>query len=317
MTAPAPTAPSTGKFDINKKVSGLPIWGWAALAGGTVLVITKMRAKPAPAQPTVSQGIGYATAGNIPPTTTSDTVRILTNADWSKAAQKDLVQKGHDPAESAAACNAYVAGKTLTGPQTDLVDIALRDIGPLPQSPTGGGSQLSSLHTPKDGNLLGQLFYGIGNALGAGNPDNQVGMILNPFLNDVIDQGPISGGFQAVNQVVGGNFNAGVQGLSIPLPGGLPPITLGGQASNTGLSLTGQSPTGQSGNVGISPNSQANYIGTYTIKDGDTLDSISQEVYGSTGGAQAIYSANLSKIHDPSTLTPGTVLQIPSPSNNV
>lgn len=317
MTAPTAPAAKAGGFNPGAKIGGLPVWGWAVMAGGTVIVVFQLRKKPAPAQPQVSQGPGYTTAGNMPLTTTSDTNRILTNGDWSKAAQKDLVQKGHDPAQSAAACNAYIAGKTLTPDQTELINIALRDLGPLPQTPSGGGSNFSALHTPKDGNLLGQLLYGIGDALGLGNPDNPAGKIVTPFFNDFIDQGPISGAFQGVNQVAGGNFNVTGQGFTIPLPNGLPPITVGGSASNTGLSLGGSSPTGQSLSGGVSPNSQATYMGSYTVQEGDTLDSISQTVYGSTGGATAIYSANLNKVTDPSNLTPGTVLQIPSPSNNV
>jgi nucleoid-associated protein YgaU len=262
----------------------------------------------------VSQGPGYTTAGNIPTTTNSDVTRILTNQDWATAAQKDLVQKGHDPAQSAAAVDAYVAGQTLTSDQTALIDIALQDIGPLPSTPTGGGSQLSGLHTPQDGNLLGEVAYGVANALGLGNPSNPIAGIADPFLNDVIDQGPVSGVFQAANQVIGGNLSVQAQGLTVQTPAG--PITLGGSASNTGLSIGGSTPTGQSVSVGVSPNSSASYIGTYTVQAGDTLDSISQQVYGSTGGASAIYSANLNKIPNPSSLTPGTVLQIPSQSNN-
>lgn len=319
MTTPAapPNAPhKSSGTGLNKSINGVPLWGWLAIAGTAVFVMYYMRKKGSsktPAAP-VTQGPGYTTAGNIPPTTNADTVRILTNQEWSTAAQKDLVQKGHDPAESASACATYIAGKTLSSSQTALIDIALRDIGPLPQTPTGGGSQLSRLHTPKDGNLFGEFLYGVGNALGLGDPNNPVAGIIDPFLNDYIDQGPISGAFQSVNQLVGGNLSVQGQGFSIDTP--LGPITLGGSASNSGISVGGSTPTGQSASVGISPNSSSTYIGSYTVQQGDTLDSISVSVYGSSGGQTAIYSANLNKIPDPSNLTPGTVLQIPSSSNN-
>lgn len=318
MTAPAPTTPkpSPKGHPLSAGFHGIPVWGWVAIAGAAVFAIYYMRknSSKTPAAAPVSQGPGYTTAGNIPTTTNSDVTRILTNQDWSTAAQKDLVQKGHDPAQSAAACAAYIAGQTLTADQTALIDVALQDIGPLPSTPTGGGSQLSGLHSPKDGNIFGELAYGIGNALGLGNPSNPVAGILDPFLNDVIDQGPVSGVFQAANQVIGGNVSLQAQGISVDTPIG--PITLGGGVSNTGVNIGGSTPTGQSASVGISPNSSSSYIGSYTVQSGDTLDSISQQVYGSTGGASAIYSANLNKIPNPSTLTPGTVLQIPSQSNN-
>lgn len=317
MTAPAHTPPKpSGGSGLSKSVNGIPVWGWVAIAGAAVFAIYFMRknsgAKQAPAP--VTQGPGYTTAGNMPTTTNADTVRILTNQEWSTAAQKDLVQKGHDPAQSAAACAAYIAGKTLDADQTALIDIALRDIGPLPNMPGGGGSKLSRLHTPKDGNLFGEILYGFGNALGLGDPSNPVAGIIDPFLNDIIDQGPVSGVFTAANQVIGGNVNVQAQGFSVDTP--LGPITLGGGVSNTGVNVGGSTPTGQSASVGISPNSTYAYIGNYTVQAGDTLDSISTTVYGSPGGASAIYSANLNKIPDPGNLTPGTVLQIPSPNNN-
>lgn len=316
MTAPHPQ-PSSGGTGLNKSVHGIPLWGWLVLGGGALFVVYYMRkggsaksTAPAP----VSQGVGYSTAGAMPTTTNADTVRILTNTDWSKAAQKDLVQKGHDPAQSAAACSAYISGATLTADQTALIDVALADVGPLPQTPSGGGSKLSGLHTPKDGNLFGEFLYGVGNALGLGDPSNPVSSIFDPFLNDVIDQGPVSGVFQGANQLIGGNVNLQAQGISVDTPIG--PITLGGGISNTGASLQGSTPTGQSVSAGVSPNSSYSYIGSYTVQAGDTLQSISTTVYGSEGGASAIYSANLNKIPNPSTLTPGTVLQIPSQSNN-
>lgn len=312
MTAPATSPP------IHKPVHGVPIWGWAivgAVAIGAILYLRKSGANNNSAKATpVNQGVGYASAGAMPVTTNADTVRILTNQDWSKAAQKDLVQKGHDPAESASACANYIAGNTLTASQTQLIDVALRDIGPLPETPSNGGSKLSRLHTPKDGNLFGELLYGFANAVGLGDPDNPVGGILDPFFNDIIDQGPISGVFQAANQIIGGNVNLQAQGITIDTPIG--PITVGGSVSNSGVSAGASTPTGQSIGVGVSSSGTSSYIGTYTVQQGDTLASISQAIYGSQSGAQAIYSANLNKIPDPSSLTPGTVLQIPSPSNN-
>lgn len=315
MTAPAEPKSSSSPF--TKSVGGLPVWGWVAVAGVAVLVIFYVRKsgqKPPTAAP-VSQGIGYATVGAMPPTTVADSVRILTNGEWSRAAQKILVQKGHDPAESASACAMYIAGKDLSSSQTALINIALRDIGPLPETPRDGGSKLSRLHTPKDGNLIGQVLYGIANAVGLGDPNNPIAGIIDPFINNVIDQGPVSGVFTSVNQVIGGNVSADVQGLSVDTPIG--PISIGGGISNSGVHVGGSTPTGQSASVGISPNTTNNYIGTYVIQSGDTLDSISQTVYGNTGGATAIYSANMNKIPDPSSLIPGTNLQIPSPSNNV
>lgn len=50
---------------------------------------------------------------------------------------------------------------------------------------------------------------------------------------------------------------------------------------------------------------------THTVKQGDTLSSISQEHYGHPYGDQRILRANSGRVSDPSSLNPGTILHIP------
>lgn len=50
---------------------------------------------------------------------------------------------------------------------------------------------------------------------------------------------------------------------------------------------------------------------TYTVKNGDTLQKISQKFYGTTKNWRKIYLANKSKLKDPNSLKVGTKLSIP------
>ncbi len=51
----------------------------------------------------------------------------------------------------------------------------------------------------------------------------------------------------------------------------------------------------------------------YTVKSGDTLSKISQEVYGSAGDYMKIFEANKPMLSSPDKIYPGQVLRIPKP----
>ena len=51
---------------------------------------------------------------------------------------------------------------------------------------------------------------------------------------------------------------------------------------------------------------------TYTVKSGDTLSKISQQVYGSSNEYMRIFYANRDKLSDPDKIQPGQQLVIPS-----
>ncbi|NUS38594.1 MAG: LysM peptidoglycan-binding domain-containing protein [Lysobacter sp.] len=51
---------------------------------------------------------------------------------------------------------------------------------------------------------------------------------------------------------------------------------------------------------------------TYTVKSGDTLSRIAQEVYGKASRWHAIFEANRDRIQDPDLIRPGQVLQLPN-----
>jgi nucleoid-associated protein YgaU len=50
---------------------------------------------------------------------------------------------------------------------------------------------------------------------------------------------------------------------------------------------------------------------TYTVKRGDSLSKISQELYGSAADYMKIYEANRDVLSDPNTISPGQILKIP------
>lgn len=316
--APNPAALKP-KGGFNGNFHGLPVWGWLVIVvvvGGGVYYMQSKKGvaqKDFVAQPT-AQGSGYITAGYIPPTTTAEITRILTNSQWAIAAQKDLVGKGHDAGKAADATAMYINGETISSEQRKLIDIALVDIGPLPEQPSSGNlSKVNPLHTAAPGNLFGQIAAGIGGLLGLNDPNNPVAPYISPFFNNIIDQGPIGGIFQSASSILGGNVNISGKTPGIDIPG----VGVIGGNLNVGTSGVNVSGSGAGGSLGVSvnPNSSASYT-SYTIQPGDTLSSISMKVYGNTGGANKIYSANLGKITNTKKLNAGTVLQIPAANAN-
>ena len=51
---------------------------------------------------------------------------------------------------------------------------------------------------------------------------------------------------------------------------------------------------------------------TYTVKPGDTLSHIAQQVYGKASRWHAIFEANRDQLDDPDLIRPGQVLNLPS-----
>lgn len=75
-------------------------------------------------------------------------------------------------------------------------------------------------------------------------------------------------------------------------------------------------PVGTPGNRGISPavpSPTSAPTRTYTVKSGDTLQSIALDVYGDATRANLIFEANKDLIKDPNAIQIGMVLKIPPP----
>ncbi|HXH01481.1 MAG TPA: LysM peptidoglycan-binding domain-containing protein, partial [Xanthomonadaceae bacterium] len=81
-------------------------------------------------------------------------------------------------------------------------------------------------------------------------------------------------------------------------------------------SSTVKAPAGASGSVAHASAGSQTGDGwtskTYTVKSGDTLSKISQEVYGDTGDYQKIFEANQPMLKDADKIYPGQVLRIPA-----
>lgn len=323
-----PPAPKAAKSGLQAEFRGVPVWGWIALVlvvGGAVYYFQSRAgvksaapvADPSNPGPGTVNGAGagaggYQTVGNMPQTTTAETTRILTNNAWYDAAMKWMVQHGHDATDADAALQNYLSGERLTKAQNDIVELAIVNIGPKPEMASGPAPKMHALNQPKSGNIIGQLFHGIGSFLGLDDPGNIFAPYINPFLNNVIDHGPIGGVFQSINDLVGGSISVSGSANNVNIPG-VGNVGIGGNIGTNGVSVNGSLPgVGQVG-VGINPTGGNQYLGNYTVNSGDTLSSISQKVYGSTAGANTIYSANSNKIPNPNKLTVGTVLQIPKP----
>jgi nucleoid-associated protein YgaU len=65
------------------------------------------------------------------------------------------------------------------------------------------------------------------------------------------------------------------------------------------------------GHVGGQHATASVHAKTYTVQRGDTLQKISQKIYGTTKNWQKIFDANKSKLKKPDMIVVGMVLQIP------
>jgi nucleoid-associated protein YgaU len=60
------------------------------------------------------------------------------------------------------------------------------------------------------------------------------------------------------------------------------------------------------------PAAQVETAKTYTVKSGDSLWAISEQIYGNGNDWRRIYEANKDRIKDPDVIQPGWVLNIPA-----
>ena len=69
----------------------------------------------------------------------------------------------------------------------------------------------------------------------------------------------------------------------------------------------------QSGSSSTAPSPAASStIGTYVVKQGDSLSKIAKERYGNANDWRKIYEANKDLIKDPDLIYPGQTLKIPN-----
>jgi nucleoid-associated protein YgaU len=85
--------------------------------------------------------------------------------------------------------------------------------------------------------------------------------------------------------------------VEVELPGMQPKQAKTGKAAEEYLACT--------------PKSQAVEYTTYTVQKGDTLQKISQKLFGTTKKWQEIYQANSQTLKSPDKIYPGLILKIP------
>lgn len=136
---------------VTRKVAGVPLIGWAAIAGVTVTVISRARARratPAATDTTATTPTGYDTSlaptgGTAAPSSTvtpqSGTGTVGTsytyadNQDWRRAAFSALTARGYDPVAVDQALTAYLNSAALSQTQANMIGAALAALGPTPQ----------------------------------------------------------------------------------------------------------------------------------------------------------------------------------------
>lgn len=128
-------------MDLGKQVGPMPLGAWLVLAVGGIGLAT-FRKKTAPAaKPYVpiaadSIGTGPGWTAVVPPSAgpISPSSAITTNGAWGIAAITFLIAHGIQPTMADAAVRNYLAGQPLDAQAQAIIDTALKEFGPPPES---------------------------------------------------------------------------------------------------------------------------------------------------------------------------------------
>lgn len=141
------TATSGG---LKKQVGPLPVGVWIAVIGGALLISFYLRRKSAATtangtSTTAPSALVYTgTGGTDTPSTTVPTTGsgFQTNEAWAQAAKQYLISQGVDSKAASDAVDLYINAQMLDATQNARIAVAIRALGPPPQSlpPTTGGT---------------------------------------------------------------------------------------------------------------------------------------------------------------------------------
>ena len=174
---------------LTRKVGPLPGWVWVALAVGGYVAYRWLRQRNAPTtigtdsgtdsvtpadstDPVSSDGgagAGSVETGFTQPPVTATPSGPRTNGDWARMAVTYLIQHGSHPLAASNAISNYLGRKPLTDSQRNMVNAAIKAIGPPPEGVVGATVQASKpahhniSYTTKQGDTLHHLavrFYG-------------------------------------------------------------------------------------------------------------------------------------------------------------
>jgi hypothetical protein len=243
-----------------------------------------------------STGSGSTTAGTY-----------ATNNDWSRAAINYLVGLGEDPTVVSQAIQQYLSSQNLTTEQQAAVNLAIQALGPPPDLPgpseqnptpvTGGSGTVNASNPPTGVTVSGNV-----SSTTLSVKWNAVANATGYTIAMGSDPGATNGGTTTAPgtqpAVTIGNLRPGTKYYfrvqATPAATGAP---WGGPVSGTTLSATSTAKPPASGGGGTTkPPATGGQTIHYTVVNGDTLDKISQKVFGTTKWASDIYGSNKATI---------------------
>jgi hypothetical protein len=136
--------------DINAKVAGLPYWGWGvAIVGGIGVAYMVNKQSPAESEPSYDDPYSYEGTGTtadypypgggavyVPGSPAQDvdygSIGPINNAAWEREALAALIEIGYPPLAAQRALSRFMTSRDLTDDEREMVDRALRAIGPPP-----------------------------------------------------------------------------------------------------------------------------------------------------------------------------------------
>lgn len=130
-------------IDLAQKAGPLPLGGWLAIVGGVGGYYVYSSRQKAAATPVItadtsgigvgpSDAAGWVSVAQSPAATTA--TALTTNDAWATAAITLLIADGYQPTVADAAIRNYINGVPNNAQQQAMVDIALKALGPPPQT---------------------------------------------------------------------------------------------------------------------------------------------------------------------------------------
>lgn len=257
---------------LEKKVGPLPAGVWAAAIGAGLLLAIYMRRTQTSSGPAISDE--SAPRGG-------SAVGNGSVGGWTATTPGALQQSGYADNEAwrKAATNYLIS----LGYDPVASDTALRRYL--------GGRTVSALEQPLINKALAFM----------GPPPQKINVTPGPITPP--NDNPPSGGGN------GGNTGGGIFSLvKWALDWVIGDVAVSTKNDGTNISVGIKPANDKAKNV---PTATVSIPSTWTVKTGDTLESIAKDTYGSSLQADRIYNANLNKITDANNLVPGTVLTIP------
>lgn len=288
--------------DLGKKVGPLPLGVWIAVGGIGLLIgyVINRNANKGPTEQQLTES-GVGTGGgtflpiNPPDSTSDDTDIVETNFTWTNKAIDWLVARGFNGVTASNALSKYTNGQSLDPQESAMISMVLANFGPPPDGVTPPPDTLTP---PKPANL--SLVSTISNTVtlswlpSAGAQSYEV-----RWTSQFGEDGPRTTVLPTYAGTHDGRYDHVFYVRAVNEYGASDPASIQvpkWAASAVGTPGNPPAPSRTAVDTSYTRSSGASREPTYTVQNGDTLQSISSKVYGTPIRWIELYNKNAGAI---------------------